>query len=276
MNQCLPIAVVIPAHNAIRYLNDSLSSILHQTCFPQEVVIVDDHSEDGTFDYAQKFTEKFNEKGIQFYIYSNTRAASPAASRNLGITKAKVEWIAFLDADDKWLPAKLERFWNCIQDSQWKDCVLFCHDEYLWNGAEILGTNCYSARKRQGFEALLRGNFVSTSASCVRRSVLLELGGFNESLRYFGTEDWDLWLKLSKQGKFRLFPELLGMYRINEGISSNLVRQTRNAWNVFWDHLSILPLWHKIKLLCLSMPLIYGFVRSYVAGLIKNHMVKAK
>lgn len=94
------VSVVIPAHNAERYLGEAIESALAQTAPPLEVVVVDDGSQDGTAEVARGF-------GSIVRCHSQPQGGIGAA-RNRGVEMARGEYIAFLDADDLWLPRKLE------------------------------------------------------------------------------------------------------------------------------------------------------------------------
>src|SRR5690242_5053753 len=94
------VSVIIPAYNSERYIADALRSVLAQTYMPQEIIVVDDGSSDGTARALDPFRSTIR------YIYQKNRG-EPAA-RNTGMREAKGDYIAFLDADDLWLPEKLD------------------------------------------------------------------------------------------------------------------------------------------------------------------------
>ena len=103
MNGEVSISVVIPASNAEATLARALESVLAQTRPPDEIIVVDDASTDCTVRLAKSYADQ----GVSLLRVRERRGA--AAARNLGIAAAKGRWIAFLDADDEWLPAKLEK-----------------------------------------------------------------------------------------------------------------------------------------------------------------------
>ena len=103
MNDDISISVVIPAWNAEETLARALESVLAQTRPPDEIIVVDDASTDGTVRLAKSYADQ----GVSFLSLRERRGA--AAARNTGIRGAKGRWIAFLDADDEWLPTKLEK-----------------------------------------------------------------------------------------------------------------------------------------------------------------------
>ena len=129
----ITVSVVIPFYNSERYVARAISSVLSQGRKADEVIVVDDGSTDGTASEVAKFGDTVK------YIYQENRGAS--AARNTGILAAESEWIAFLDADDEWLPDYLEKqsnilisnpqlswsianYYTCLQNgnpSEWND-----------------------------------------------------------------------------------------------------------------------------------------------------------
>lgn len=103
----MDVTVVIPAYNAARYLHSALGSVLAQTHQPAAVIVVDDGSSDATASIARGFA------GIEVLDIPHQGAA---AARNRGVASAATPYLAFLDADDLWLPTKLEEQMNFLQD----------------------------------------------------------------------------------------------------------------------------------------------------------------
>ena len=101
-NSCLDetVSVIIPAYNAEAYIRRSIESVLLQTYPANEVIVIDDGSTDHTAEILKNYMQQVQ------YIYQNNAGAS--AARNVGIKRATSKWIAFLDADDEWMPNKLE------------------------------------------------------------------------------------------------------------------------------------------------------------------------
>lgn len=95
------VSVIIPAFNAEKYISDTINSVLGQTYSYYEIIIINDGSTDGTEKIVKQFSNRI--------IYIKQRNKGISAARNAGIRKAKGEFIAFLDADDIWMPAKLEK-----------------------------------------------------------------------------------------------------------------------------------------------------------------------
>lgn len=96
----IQISVIIPVYNSSRYITEAIESVLQQTVPPQEIIVVDDGSDDETKQVLQKFKSQIT------YIYQEN--SGPAAARNRGLAEARGTFISFLDADDIWQPKKIE------------------------------------------------------------------------------------------------------------------------------------------------------------------------
>jgi glycosyltransferase involved in cell wall biosynthesis len=190
------VSIVIPLYNKAPYIERALRSVLTQTFGDFEVIVVDDGSTDG----GGKIVESIGDNRVKLFRQEN---AGVSAARNAGIKAAKGEWIAFLDADDEWVPEKLELQMRAISshlDAAWvaggyryirasaggievpqKDFLdEWFEDDYLITDALL---------------PLAAGHFFWVVTAMVRRDVLLEFGGFDRSLRI--GEELNLWLKLA-------------------------------------------------------------------------------
>ena len=182
------ISVVIPTYNRLHTLVRAIDSIKSQTSAVDEIIIVDDGSNDGSSDYILR-----NHPEIELV---QTKNAGVSAARNTGIRKAKFEWIAFLDSDDSWLPEKI----SFIRDAkQNHNEFQFFHSEEIWvrNGVRV---NAMAKHQKAGgwiFEKCLPLCVISPSAVVIRKSLLESAGLFDESLP--ACEDYDLWLKLCQR-----------------------------------------------------------------------------
>lgn len=222
------VSVVIPAFNAAAYLGEALESTLGQTYQPIEVIVVDDGSEDETPQVAAAYAGKVT--------YLRKQRGGPASARNAGIRVASGEWIAFLDADDVWMPNLLEKLVKGAEETGAD--LAFCDGLTLKNG-RIVGPTFF---ERAGLKArmgtfALNGlllnplllflefhQFMLTCALLVRRDALLQVGLFDEHI-YCG-EDLDLWLRLSLRYRLGVVNENLVLRRIH---AHNL---TRDPWTL--------------------------------------------
>jgi cellulose synthase/poly-beta-1,6-N-acetylglucosamine synthase-like glycosyltransferase len=219
------VSVIIPAYNAEPYLAETLASVEAQTYRDWEVVVADDSSTDGTVETAVRFGERFT-------VLRSTSNEGPAAARNRALAAANGELLAFLDADDLWLPAYLDRIVGLYDESRERDDrvgIVTCD-------ARILGPAGYLTKtymQLNGFPGgvtvggMLAQNRIFVG-SLSPRLVVEEAGGFCPEI--FGTEDYDLWLRILELD-YRVVAtrEALTVYRLRpESVAGNLVRMARS------------------------------------------------
>ena len=111
------ISVIIAVYNAERYLGEAIESALDQTLPPKEVIVIDDGSTDGTAEVARSFGDRI--------VYERCSRAGFAAGRNRGVELSTSAYLAFLDADDRFVRDKLERQLGVLQAEPEVDAVLF-------------------------------------------------------------------------------------------------------------------------------------------------------
>jgi glycosyltransferase involved in cell wall biosynthesis len=210
---------VIPAYNCAAYIGAALASVRAQTAPPDEIVVIDDGSTDGT-------AAAVGASGADVrYVHQSN--AGPSAARNRGTELASGDLVAFLDADDEWHPRALERFREVVEAVP--DLGLVSADMAAIDGAGRITAESWLARNGlQAFFArldcrpvpaavarLAHTNFVSTSLVLAPRRVLLEAGGFPADIRY--GEDLDLWLRIAARHPVVCLPEVLGRRRVHGG-----------------------------------------------------------
>lgn len=205
------VSVVIPAYNSAALLPRCLDSVLAQTLAAAEVLVVDDGSSDNTAEAVSRYGE-----AVRLLRQPN---GGPGVARNSGISAANGDWIAFLDADDQWVPNKLERQIECAHSHP--DAGLIYCDAIVLD-ADGTATGEFLADKGPAsgwvFDRLLHSFFVLPSTALVRRRLLVEAGMFSAHLRR--VEDYDLWLRLARVCPFQLVPEALTFYQRQENSSS--------------------------------------------------------
>jgi glycosyltransferase involved in cell wall biosynthesis len=115
------ISVIIPAYNAVKYLAEAIESALAQTRPAKEIIVVDDASTDRTVEIARSF-------GDRVTVLQNAVNSGPGHSRNVGVAASTGEYLAFLDADDKWLPEHLEDLAGLLDQwpeaARWESTIL--------------------------------------------------------------------------------------------------------------------------------------------------------
>lgn len=224
------VSVIVTCYNYAQYLEGCIQSVLNQTYQDFELLIVNDGSTDNTDEIVTKFLDN---KKIRYLNQSNT---GQAMATNNGILAASGELIAFLDADDLWDIAKLE-----------KQVKLFTRDtigvvysraknidkEGLVVAKELTGKKHYIPRSGYITEALLFENFIPYSSVMVRKECFARCGMFNAE--YKNGLDWDLWLRISTAYEFDFIDEYLLFYRIGHPgqLTANEERSIRCSTLIF-------------------------------------------
>lgn len=203
------VSVVIPAFNAAVYLERAVRSVFATDYQDIQVIMVDDGSTDATLETAVRLCAEFGAACL-LLRHPDHGNHGVSASRNLGIESSDGEWIAFLDADDLYLPHRFDAFKRLIEhgeamDAVYELCRISCeasHSEasqfaHLGDGA-LFGI----AQPLEGtrlLDELLQGRCWATSAITVRRSLLEKTGVFDPEKRI--AEDCDLWMRLAASGR---------------------------------------------------------------------------
>jgi glycosyltransferase involved in cell wall biosynthesis len=185
-----PVSVIIPAYRAAATIGRTLASLAAQTSRPAEVVVIDDCSADGTVAAAEACRAALG--GIRLVVLRQPANLGAGAARNRGLLAASQPLVGFLDADDEWLPEKLE---TSVVRLEASGADLVAHDVLIASHGREEYRDCARhcpADPEEVFPALFVRGFVTTSTVVARRSVLLAAGGFDPSLR--SGQDYDLWL----------------------------------------------------------------------------------
>ncbi len=222
------LSIVIPTYNHAHFLRTALDSIRAQTFGDWEAIVVNNFSEDETVSVV----ECYNDPRIRLVNFANHGII--AAARNHGLSLTQAPFVAFLDSDDFWYPEKLQR---CI-DKLAQGYDLVCHAEVWVGPGERRRTVIYGPEARAAYESLvLDGNCISTSAVVVRREWLERVGGFCVQPEFVTAEDYELWLKLARDGaRIGFIDEVLGEYLIHEGNQSRAALRNMQAVMAVFEH----------------------------------------
>ena len=224
------VSVIVAAYQAADTIERTLASIAAQTTKPVEAVVVDDGSSDGTFEAAQACEPRMN--GVRLRVIRLDRNQGAGTARNRAIEESSGTTLAFLDADDEWLPEKLARSMAHLEGSGY---CLVAHDYWTGEGNAAQHHDCVR-RFREGpdpFSALYRKGYIPSCSVVAPREKVIAAGGFDPGLR--NAQDFDLWLAMTRDPKetFLVFPEPLMRYHIGEaGIMSHTQRRLRCAQEI--------------------------------------------
>ncbi len=192
-------SVIVPTYNRENFLTTALKSVLDQTFKDFEVIIVDD----GSTDRTKAIIRGIEDNRIK-YIYQKNHGVAHA--RNRGIEKSEGKFISFLDSDDKWVPQKLQR---TFQDINEFSAISIFHTEELWyKGGKLLNQR-KKHKKPNGYvyQYALPLCCISISTAVVKQSVFEDIGIFDETLP--ACEDYDFWLRATHKYEVKLIKESL-------------------------------------------------------------------
>jgi glycosyltransferase involved in cell wall biosynthesis len=181
------VSVIIPTYNRCMMLLEAIDSVLAQSFELFELIVIDDGSTDGT---AEDLARLAKTNRIQIERIDH---GGPAAARNRGVEMARAPLIAFLDSDDLWSPAKLERQLAFMRANP--GCAVSQTNEiWIRNGRRV--NPGLRHRKRAGdiFIDSLSTCLISVSATMMCTDLFRSLGGFDEIMA--AAEDYDLWLRI--------------------------------------------------------------------------------
>jgi len=202
------VSVVIPAYNAARTVVESVQSALDQTMSEIEVIVVDDGSADAT----AQLVGAIDDQRVRLLQQPN---GGVSAARNAGIAEARCEWVAFLDADDLWLPRKLERQLELM--ALHPSCLASQGSAYFVDEKLEGRTLRRCIPVDDALLTFLRFQNLPNAASSwiVKRELLAEIGVFDPELA--SIEDWDFSLRLARYANPLCIDEPLTLYRVHRG-----------------------------------------------------------
>lgn len=217
------VSVIIPAYNAEEFISESLESVLTQTYKNFEIIVIND----GSTDFTNRILLRYHSR-IKTY---SIKHSGPASARNVGIRNSSGKYIAFLDADDLWKKNKLlkqVKYMEKNPDLGFSYTHAICFSAH--NGKKSYSRELKCDLEGNIFKNLFWSNFIVNSTVMVKRSCLEKVGLLDESKNIIGSEDYDLWLRLSREYKLGLIPEILTGYRLHD---KNLIGSSYNkAFNV--------------------------------------------
>ena len=210
------ISVVIPAYNSEKTIGETVRSVLAQTMDEFEIIVINDGSQDGTLEQLNEISDA----RLTVLSYENSGVA---VSRNRGIAAAKGEYIAFLDADDLWVPEKLAYQYQALENVP-TAAVAYSWTDYIDDEGSFLRSGMRPSFSGNVYQKLLTSNFLECGSNpMVRRSAFQHVGVFDQELP--PSEDWDMWLRLAKSYEFVLVSLPQVLYRISTTSASfNLER----------------------------------------------------
>ncbi len=200
---------MVLTYNRAHMLRETIDSILNQTLKDFELIIVDNYSTDNT----EEVVRSYNDKRIRYFKNKNNGLL--AINRNFAIKKSKGEYIAICDDDDLWMQEKLEK--QLLEFEKDGEIGLVCSNGFYFDETgehEKIGK---SASGYFTFKDFLIDNKIICCSAIFKKSILDDVGIFDESQEIFTGEDYELWLRIAKRYKIRYIGTTLVKYRIHAG-----------------------------------------------------------
>lgn len=229
------VSVIIPVYNQAQFIDKAIKSVLKQSYQDFEIIVINDGSTDNT----EAIVKGFIDFRIRYICHKNNSGVSEA--RNTGIRLSRGKYIALLDADDEFLPEKLDMQVKLLRNEPF-DVGMVC----AWSFNMDKNGDCISKRnlpRKEGyiFEDLLSTNPISVPTVLIRKECFKKIGLFDSSLD--GQEDWDMWIRVAKYYKFSLIKIPLAKRRIHPNrISYNLEKKVITAKRIIKKHINELKI----------------------------------
>ncbi len=231
------VSVVMPSFNSAEFVREAVASVLAQDHRPLELLVVDD----GSTDVSTGILAELRRKHADVLRLFRQPNRGPYPGRNLGLSHARGEYIAFLDADDYWDPGLLSKLIRALQEADAD--IAYCG----WQNVGVeggFGVPYVPPRyeEEDSVALFLEACPWPIHAAVLRRGLIDRLGGFSE--RYFTSMDYDLWLRArAARARMILLPEVLAFYRWHDKgqISKVKGRQVRDSWQVRRDFVAATP-----------------------------------
>jgi len=242
------ISIIIPTYKRVIKLKKALNSILKQKYDNWEAIVIDNKSNDGTKELVKEYNDK-----IFFYEIENNGII--AKSRNFGISKAKGNYLAFLDSDDWWERDKLEKTNYYIN----KGYNFLYHDMYVVKNNTIFKKKTSYCRhlKKKIYEDLINnGPAFPTSSVVINKELFNNIENFDEDPRLVTWEDYDAWIRFSKINEnFFKVPGALGCIKIGDdnALNADKLRDNIHNFNLKYIKENKMPEWCIFSLLRLSV-----------------------
>lgn len=221
------VSVIIPTFNYGRYISESIESVLAQTVRPREIIVVDDGSTDDTEAIVKRYRGKV--------IYLKQKNSGVSAARNEGVRNSTGNMIAFLDADDKWFPEKLEKQLSKFQQDPEVGLVHcgkveFCDQTGISGEVDLAGGEGWIAESM----LLWKSGIVAPGSSVVfKREVFEHVGGYDPRLK--NGEDWEFCLRVAREYPVAFVPEPLVEYRIHGSNAHLNIGEMERSTLIAWE-----------------------------------------
>lgn len=237
MNNNPVFSIITPCYNAGPLIAETIDSVLNQTFAKWEMLIIDDCSSDNSVEVINHYMR--NDERIRL-LKTSKKSGSPSLPRNIGIENANGKYIAFLDADDVWLPDKLEKELD-FAEKNGHDIVYSYYEKMNFEGKR--DNRLVTTRPVSTYQSLLKSNSIPCLTSVVTREAI-----GSTRFKQIPQEDFCFWLDILKRGyKAHNLCEVTALYReAKSSRSANKIDMFKGYWNVIRNHqaISLIPAWY--------------------------------
>ena len=218
------ISIVMPAYNAISYIEKAIDSVKSQTYENWELLIIDDKSTDGTSDYLDTIHDD------RIHVFHNDINRGTSYSRNKAIHEAKADWIAFLDGDDMWAPTKLEKQVALLEENK--------EAQFIFTGSAFVNDQGQKMKyiltvpEKITRDEILQQNLISCSSVLVKKSLVMRYPFPGNAMIH---EDFAVWLQILREVDYAYgVNEPLLIYRLaDHSKSRNKLKAARMNWQTY-------------------------------------------
>ncbi len=221
------VSIIVPVYNVEKYITETLNCVQAQTYSDWELLLVEDGSTDNTVECIHRYMEKVQDERIHFIHLEEKGGA--ARARNRGLKEAKGRYIAYLDADDLWLPEKLERELAFMEDKQ--AAFAFTGYEFANEAGEGSGKIVRVPETLTYKEALKNTTIFTTTVMFDTQKIAKDL----LEMPLIKSEDTALWWKVLRNGytAYGLDENLVKYRRVAQSLSSNKLEAVRRIWALY-------------------------------------------
>ena len=233
------VSIITPIYNSERFIKQTVDSVLQQSYANFEFIIIDDHSQDSSFDIINSYKDK------RINIIRLKENVGAGAARNEGIKRANGKYIAFLDSDDIWHKEKLKK----QIDFMTFENVVFCFSSfYLIDEQGSRVSKYLKALEKVDYKMMLKNNYIGCLTAIYDCKALGKIYMSEERKR----QDWGLWLRiLTKTKVARSIPEPLAYYRVRkDSLSSNKWQLLKSNFQFYKEQLGFNSFKSLMKMLC--------------------------
>ena len=223
--------MILPTYNRAALIGPAVQSVLAQTFADLELWVIDDGSTDDT----RRGRAAIGDERLHYHRLDRNRGQ--AAARNEGLRRARGEYLAFQDSDDRWAPDKLERSMKALRAALPEIGAVYCDMMRVWRDGRVTYHRSPTLTRGRWIDPATgwyQVYILGIQASLIRRRCLDAVGHFDEELRHF--EDMELFMRLSRAYELVHIREPLVDYVQTSGVSEDMTGKWRARWRILRRH----------------------------------------